>query len=160
MARKWDSFLLWKSVCVHKLLKKATFVLLLNKYDLLDAKLKSGVQFRQFVTSYKDRPNRTESVLECNYDLYSKSRVCHRLIPSCATDLKEKFSSIYQQDPANTQSLHVHVTCATNSNSTSIVLARSTHTDNLLCEMILTDKIHVAVREVISTDSFKKANLL
>ncbi|KAH9974030.1 guanine nucleotide binding protein, alpha subunit [Lactifluus volemus] len=117
--RLWDSFLLWKSLCVHKLLKKATFVLLLNKYDLLEAKLRSGIQFRQFVTSYKDRPNRTESVLEY---------------------LKEKFSSIYQQDPDNIRSLHVHVTCATNSKSTSIVLAR--------------------IREVISTDSFKRANLL
>jgi len=73
--RLWDSFLLWKSLCVHRLLKKATFVLLLNKYDLLEAKLKSGIQFRQFVTSYKERPNKTENVLECKYDPSSKSRV-------------------------------------------------------------------------------------
>ena len=79
MVPKWDSFLLWKSLCAHKLLKKATFVLLLNKYDLLEAKLRSGVQFRQYVTSYKDRPNRTESVLECNYHLYVKSRNYHGL---------------------------------------------------------------------------------
>ena len=65
---QWDSFLLWKSLCLHKLLKKATFVLLLNKYDLLDAKLRSGIQFRQFVTSYKDRPNKTEDVLQCESD--------------------------------------------------------------------------------------------
>jgi guanine nucleotide-binding protein alpha-1 subunit len=68
---QWDSFLLWKSLCLHKLLKKATFVLLLNKYDLLDAKLRSGIQFRQFVTSYKDRPNRTENVLQCETDFFS-----------------------------------------------------------------------------------------
>jgi len=117
--RLWDSFLLWKSLCLHKLLKKATFVLLLNKYDLLDAKLRSGIQFRQFVTSYKDRPNKTEDVLQY---------------------LKGKFSAIYQQDPENILNLHVHVTCATDSNSTSIVLAR--------------------IREVIYTDNFKRANLL
>ncbi len=58
----------WDSFCLHKLLKKATFVLLLNKYDLLDAKLRSGIQFRQFVTSYKDRPNKTEDVLQCESD--------------------------------------------------------------------------------------------
>ena len=62
---QWDSFLLWKSLCVHKLLKKAAFVLLLNKYDLLDAKLQSGIKFRDYVTSYKDRPNKTETVLHC-----------------------------------------------------------------------------------------------
>ncbi|KAH9996200.1 G-alpha-domain-containing protein [Russula vinacea] len=117
--RLWDSFLLWKSLCVHKLLKKATFVLLLNKYDLLDAKLQSGIQFREFVTSYKDRPNTTDDVLHY---------------------LKGKFSAIYQQDPQNTLTLHVHITCATDSNSTSIVLTR--------------------IREVIFRDNFKKANLL
>ncbi|KAH9990976.1 guanine nucleotide binding protein, alpha subunit [Russula compacta] len=103
--RLWDSFLLWRSLCVHKLLKKATFILLLNKYDILDAKLQSGIQFRQFVTSYKDRPNQTENVLHY---------------------LKGKFSAIYQQDSENTLNLHVHFTCATDSNSTSIVLARKT----------------------------------
>lgn len=67
---QWDSFLLWKSLCMHKLLKKATFVLLLNKYDILDAKLRSGIQFREFVTSFKDRPNNTKNVLECKSDFY------------------------------------------------------------------------------------------
>jgi hypothetical protein len=55
---------------MHKLLKKATFVLLLNKYDILDAKLRSGIKFREFVTSYKDRPNNTKNVLECKSDFY------------------------------------------------------------------------------------------
>ena len=62
---QWDSFLLWKSLCVHKLLKKAAFVLLLNKYDLLEVKLQSGIKFRDYVTSYKDRPNEMETVLHC-----------------------------------------------------------------------------------------------
>ncbi|KAH9055616.1 G-alpha-domain-containing protein [Lactarius vividus] len=117
--RLWDTFLLWKAVCKHHLLRKATFVVLLNKSDLLDAKIRSGVRFRQFVTSYKDRPNKTENILEY---------------------LKEKFSWIYKQEAENARSLHIHVTCATDSNSTSIVLNR--------------------IREVISMDSFHKANLL
>jgi GTPase SAR1 family protein len=117
--RLWDTFLLWKGVCKHHLLRKATFVVLLNKSDLLDAKIRSGVLFRQFVTSYKDRPNRTENILEY---------------------LKEKFSWLYKQEAENARSLHIHVTCATDSNSTSIVLNR--------------------IREVTSMDSFHKANLL
>lgn len=117
--RLWDTFLLWKGVCKHHLLRRATFIVLLNKSDLLDAKIRSGVQFRQFVTSYKDRPNRTENILEY---------------------LKEKFSWIYKQEAENARSLHIHVTCATDSSSTAIVLNR--------------------IREVISIDSFHKANLL
>jgi len=115
--RLWDSFLLWKSLCLHKLLKKATFVLLLNKYDILDAKLRSGIQFRDFVTSYKDRPNNTKNVLEY---------------------LKGKFSGIYKQDPDNTRYLHVHVTCATDPKSTSDVLAK-------LREAIYTNNFRKAV---------------
>jgi hypothetical protein len=65
---QWDTFLLWKGVCKHHLLKKATFIVLLNKRDVLDAKIRSGVKFRQFVTSYKDRPNKTENILECKSD--------------------------------------------------------------------------------------------
>ena len=65
---QWDTFLLWKGVCKHHLLRKATFIVLLNKSDVLDAKIRSGVQFRQFVTSYKERPNRTENILECKSD--------------------------------------------------------------------------------------------
>ncbi|KAI9458866.1 G-alpha-domain-containing protein [Lactarius psammicola] len=117
--RLWDTFLLWKAVCKHHLLRKATFVVLLNKSDLLDAKIRSGVRFRQFVTSYKDRPNRTENILEY---------------------LREKFSWIYKQEAENARSLHIHVTCATDPKSTSIVLKR--------------------IQEVISMDSFHKANLL
>ena len=40
-------------------------------------------------------------------------------------DLKEKFSWIYKQEAENTRNLHIHVTCATDSSSTSIVLNRS-----------------------------------
>ncbi|KAI0047704.1 G-alpha-domain-containing protein [Auriscalpium vulgare] len=117
--RLWDSFLLWKTVCSNKLLKDVSFILLLNKYDILDAKLKSGVQFRHYVTSYKDRSNDQDSVL-----IY----------------LKDKFSMIYKQYSTSQRPLHVHVTCATDSHATSLVLAR--------------------IREVIFTGNFERADLL
>lgn len=37
-----DSFQIWKTICESKLLGNATFILLLNKMDLLRAKLQSG----------------------------------------------------------------------------------------------------------------------
>ncbi|KAI0058615.1 P-loop containing nucleoside triphosphate hydrolase protein [Artomyces pyxidatus] len=117
--RLWDSFLLWKSVCSNKLLKDVSFILLLNKYDILDAKLKSGIQFRHFVTSYRDRKNDTESVM-----IY----------------MKDKFATIYRQYSASQRPMHVHVTCATDSTATSLVLAR--------------------IREVIFTGNFERADLL
>ena len=62
---QWDSFYIWNTICSSRLLNNVTFVLLLNKLDLLDAKLKAGIQFRRFVTSYKDKPNETDSVVGC-----------------------------------------------------------------------------------------------
>ncbi|KAH9991080.1 G-protein alpha subunit-domain-containing protein [Russula vinacea] len=87
-----------------QVVEKGDFCITLNKYDLLDAKLQSGIQFREFVTSYKDRPNKTDDALHY---------------------LKGNFSAIYQQDPQKTLTLHVHITCATDSNSTSIVHTRT-----------------------------------
>jgi hypothetical protein len=72
--RLWDSFLIWRSVCSSKLLRNVAFILLLNKYDLLDAKLKSGIRFASHVTSYKTRGNDTESVLHCAYPLVALSQ--------------------------------------------------------------------------------------
>lgn len=41
-------------MCSSKLLENTQFVLLLNKTDILDARLKSGIQFSSYVKSYKD----------------------------------------------------------------------------------------------------------
>ncbi|THH19627.1 hypothetical protein EW146_g1600 [Bondarzewia mesenterica] len=90
--RLWDSFFLWKTICASRLLRDVTFVLLLNKHDILKAKLQSGVKFRKFVTSYRDKPNEPEDVLAY---------------------IKSKFTLIYKQHSPVGRLLRVHVTCAT-----------------------------------------------
>ncbi|KAH9848956.1 G-alpha-domain-containing protein [Lenzites betulinus] len=52
-----DSFLLWRAIVESKLLAKCILVLFLNKYDLLDKKLRSGVQVRKYLPSYGEREN-------------------------------------------------------------------------------------------------------
>lgn len=63
---KLDSFNLWKTVCSSKLLQSIQFILLLNKTDILDARLKAGIQFSSFVNSYKDE-NDLEHVMDCGH---------------------------------------------------------------------------------------------
>jgi len=46
---------LWRSICANKLLQDVHLVLFLNKIDLLDIQLQSGVRFSQWVPSYKDK---------------------------------------------------------------------------------------------------------
>ncbi|KAI3602725.1 putative g-protein alpha subunit [Moniliophthora roreri] len=57
-----DSLQLFTAVCSNKLLKKAHLVLMLNKTDLLRAKLNDGVQVRKYITSYGQRQNKYEDV--------------------------------------------------------------------------------------------------
>ncbi|KAH9948058.1 G-alpha-domain-containing protein [Amylocystis lapponica] len=52
-----DTWMLWKSIVRSKLLTRCTIILFLNKYDLLQKKLKSGVLARKFMTSFGDREN-------------------------------------------------------------------------------------------------------
>ncbi|KAI9061527.1 G-alpha-domain-containing protein [Trametes sanguinea] len=52
-----DSFLLWKAIIQSKLLAKCIIVLFLNKYDLLEKKLRSGVPVKKYLPSFGDREN-------------------------------------------------------------------------------------------------------
>ncbi len=60
-----DSFKLWKMICSNKLLAPVDLILFLNKMDILEANLDSGVQFSKYVPNYKDRPNEANHVSKC-----------------------------------------------------------------------------------------------
>ncbi|KAI0775645.1 G-protein alpha subunit [Trametes elegans] len=90
--RLYDSMTLWEGVCRNKLLANATFILLLNKADVLRAKLKAGVQFSDYVMNYdRDQPNTVESV---------------------AHYLRKEMMEIHRVYSPHKRQLHVHMTCA------------------------------------------------
>lgn len=60
-----DTLKLWQIICSNKLLSTVEFILFLNKLDILDTKLKEGIQFSEYVTSYKGKPNETKPVAKC-----------------------------------------------------------------------------------------------
>lgn len=62
-----DSLRLWQTVCSNKILAEVEFVLFLNKLDILTRKIKSGIQFSSFVSSYGDKPNDPKAVTRCMY---------------------------------------------------------------------------------------------
>ncbi|KIJ63005.1 hypothetical protein HYDPIDRAFT_134688 [Hydnomerulius pinastri MD-312] len=59
-----DSFILWKAICSSKLLSRTTLIIFLNKIDLLEKKIASGVMINRYLPSYADRPNETTSVVK------------------------------------------------------------------------------------------------
>lgn len=62
-----DSVMLWKSVCSNKILKDVELVLFLNKCDILEAKLESGVRLSKYVRSFGTRENNKETVAACGW---------------------------------------------------------------------------------------------
>lgn len=107
---KLDSFNLWKTICMSRLLKGTTFILLLNKSDILKSKLEAGVSFARYVKSYKDGANEFDDVCECELPrTFASAALAHLLYP----DLKRKFVAMCKHNSARERQLHVHVTCAT-----------------------------------------------
>ena len=62
---QFDSFQLWRTMCSSGLLAGITFIIIFNKRDLLAKKIEAGLQFKDFVTSYKDKPNDPQSISKC-----------------------------------------------------------------------------------------------
>ncbi|KLO16457.1 G-protein alpha subunit [Schizopora paradoxa] len=58
-----DTIALWKKICANPLLQRATIVLFLNKMDILERTLESGVKLSDYVPSYGvDAPNDVKNV--------------------------------------------------------------------------------------------------
>lgn len=57
-------------ICSNELLAHVELVLFLNKCDILDRKLKSGVRLSKYVRSFQDRSNDSETVQKMLVALY------------------------------------------------------------------------------------------
>ncbi|KAI0043782.1 G-alpha-domain-containing protein [Auriscalpium vulgare] len=98
-----DSLLLWRTVVGNKLLANAAIVLFLNKCDLLQSKLESGVLLKSHLLTYGERPNDYESVSKY---------------------LRNKFGLIHQQHtPSKDRELYIHYTAVTDTRRTATIIA-------------------------------------
>ncbi|EJD04654.1 G-alpha-domain-containing protein [Fomitiporia mediterranea MF3/22] len=96
-----DSFLLWKAVCSSKLLSKTQLVLFLNKCDLLDKKLRSGVMVKDFVPSFGDRSNTLGTV---------------------AKYMRTKFRDMSKQYSPEPRPIYAHLTSVVDTKATALTL--------------------------------------
>jgi len=97
-----DSVLIWKSVCSNKLLANVELVLFLNKCDLLDAKLKSGIRLSKYVRSFGDRSNDLDTVTKY---------------------FRGKFSAILREHSPNPRKFYGFSTSVTDTSTTAGILA-------------------------------------
>jgi len=96
-----DSYQLWKMICANKLLSKALIILFLNKCDLLDKKLKSGVRVRDYVPSFGDRKN----------DLQTAAQY-----------FAQHFKEIAKQHASALRPFRVHLTSVVDTQATALTL--------------------------------------
>ncbi|TRM66873.1 guanine nucleotide binding protein, alpha subunit [Schizophyllum amplum] len=96
-----DSFLLWQSICSTKLLARTQLIMFLNKTDLLKRKLKRGVQVKQYLPSYGNRPNEVGHVSKY---------------------FKDKFKEILHQQSPLPRTHYIYFTTVTDTTSTAKTL--------------------------------------
>lgn len=96
-----DSVHLWTSIISNRLLQHTTIILFLNKIDLMQQKLASGIRLRDYVVSYGDRPN--------NYE-------------AASAYLKKKFAAIMREQSPLQRTFYCHLTNVTDMNATKFIL--------------------------------------
>lgn len=84
-----DSLQLFTLICSNKLLKKSHLVLMLNKTDLLKAKLRAGIRVQKYITSYGNRPNKYDDV---------------------ASYFRAHFMQVHKRKDVSNRSLYLHFT--------------------------------------------------
>jgi len=98
-----DSLLIWKHVCTSRLLENIQLILFLNKIDLLEDKLKSGVRFDKYVVNYGDHPND---------------------VPSVTSFLKQQFKTIFRGPKSKNQRVfYCYLTSASDTKEMAATLA-------------------------------------
>ncbi|KAF9226022.1 G-alpha-domain-containing protein [Gyrodon lividus] len=96
-----DSFILWKAICSSKLLSRTTLIIFLNKIDILEKKIESGVMVNRYLPSYADRPNETTSVVKY---------------------LRQKFKDTVKYDSPEPRMCHIYQTSVINTKTTAQTL--------------------------------------
>ncbi|KAL1746019.1 guanine nucleotide binding protein, alpha subunit [Schizophyllum fasciatum] len=96
-----DSVHLWQTIVSNRLLQNTTIILFLNKIDLMQQKLASGIRLRDYVVSYGDRPNDYESA---------------------AAYLKKKFAAIMREQSPVPRTFYCHLTNVTDMKATKYIL--------------------------------------
>lgn len=147
ISRIEDSMLLFREICRNKLLVNVNLILFLNKVDLLQKKLESGIQVSKHFEQYKG-PNTVDDVCKCKWSFLPTVTLVHtgglELTWFYLVDFEKKFISIHReglktiyadiQNPAKNggkagklpdkeRSLKVHHTSVIDTDSTKEIIA-------------------------------------
>lgn len=122
--RMEDSLRSFRDLVGSKILKNVNIILFLNKIDLLESKLASGVQLGQYFKRYGDRPNTTEAVAKCEWVRF----IVKTITDTLPQDFRSKFTAIYDKytPPHAKRVFNIHTTSLTDPQSTKMILEAGT----------------------------------
>jgi guanine nucleotide-binding protein subunit alpha len=96
-----DSLQLFTQICSNRLLKSVHLVLFLNKTDLLKTKLDRGLKVRKYITSFGDRSNDYETVVQY---------------------FRAHFLQVHRRNNENRRVLYTHFTNVTDTKATQRII--------------------------------------
>ncbi|KAJ3746872.1 guanine nucleotide binding protein, alpha subunit [Lentinula detonsa] len=96
-----DSVALWKAIITSRLLQNTTMVCFLNKCDILKRKLRSGIQFRNFVREYGNQPNDITPIVKF---------------------IKDRFRNIAIKYSITQRTTYIYTTSVTDTKATAVTL--------------------------------------
>jgi guanine nucleotide-binding protein alpha-1 subunit len=105
-----DTYMLWQTLCSLQMLAKTQIILFLNKCDLLEQKLRDGVQVRTHVPSFGDRSNDVETVKKCEPHFLLSCIPMPDLTRFVVTDFQSHFREIAKQHSPEPRRFYVHLT--------------------------------------------------
>ena len=88
------------------MLAKANTILFLNKVDLLNQKLRSGVKIKDYLPSYGERGNDAGTMIRCEFTF----RLWFGVLIPFETDLRTKFKDILKHYSPEERSSYYHAT--------------------------------------------------
>ncbi|KAF8626128.1 hypothetical protein AX17_006623 [Amanita inopinata Kibby_2008] len=96
-----DSLQLFTQICSNRLLKSVHLVLFLNKTDLLKSKLERGFKVRKYITSFGDRANDYDTILQY---------------------FRAHFLQVHRRNNENRRVLYTHFTNVTDTKATQRII--------------------------------------
>lgn len=104
--------MLWKAVCSNKLLTKVELILFMNKCDILDRKLKSGIRLSKYLRSFGDRPNDLDTAQKCELGSFGGCVMAVAQFDRFAV-FRSKFSFIHREHSPQPRKFHGYFTSVT-----------------------------------------------
>ena len=114
-----ESLILFESVINSRWFLRTSIILFLNKIDIFNAKLESGMPFGQYIISYGNRPNDYTSTSACESFLHharmrsGRGDLYSRLFSRDVVDMRRKFGQIHKEYSPQARTFYCHFTAVT-----------------------------------------------